>query len=85
VCWKKDFDEIDIMIKSLFLRPYTALSLLSKEGEEVFYAFFQMQIQLHIIEPLFMFVTMFPFSKVGYMHLATRFHSKANHWQQCSF
>jgi hypothetical protein len=22
---------------------------------------------------------------VGYMHLATRFLSKANHWQQCSF
>jgi len=44
-----------------------------------------MWIQLHIIEPPFMFVTMFPFSKVGYMHLATRFLSKASYCQQCSF
>ncbi len=46
---------------------------------------FQIRIQLHIIEPLFMFVTICPFSKVGYMHLATRFLSKAGYWQQSSF
>jgi hypothetical protein len=78
------------MIKSLVLKPHAVFTF-QRRGRGFYCIFanyvaiFQMWIQLHIIESLFMFVMMFPFSKMGYMHLATRFLSKARYWQQCSF
>jgi len=76
--------------KEFLLETINNAKLLSKEGEGYSIHFsnvliFKMWTQLHIIETLFMFVTMFLFSKVGYMHLATTLHLKVGNWQQCLF